>query len=441
MKCAVIIPVGPGHEYLAEDSIDSVQGAFKKNPGPFSEMTVVRVDDTRGLLGRSAARNKGVADAQAQGAEWLFFLDADDLMDAGAFGVMADFHADHDAVWGLICELNQDEETYTVRTGQLTSIERLEQLLINDPTLTLQMGHFVRTGVAAATPFDIAFNCGEDFDYYLRLWEQFRCRKIARPLFLNRRGFHSTGPRSATGRQWSEAVRSVIRARCQAANLVCDLECEAETFRFRIVDPFEPVQWHLLRGKFHELAELLAVRNTLKKGAAILELGADIGVRAVFLSRFLTPVRMVLLEPDAGRLDALRANLAANSVKHADTAILGTGAGNGQYYPEARVAEPAVGYTSGIGTAPSAAVRFQLPEAIVGEKADLIVINVAGRELELLEQLKTAIGRSRPNLLLIAASHNLEPLDAWRQRHRYRIVGRFQYTGAVHLFLGAEPEI
>jgi glycosyltransferase involved in cell wall biosynthesis len=164
VKCAVIVPVGPGHEYLAEDSIESAQEAFAKDRGPFSELKVIRIDDTQGLLGRSAARNKGVAEAKSEGAEWIFFLDADDLMDPGAFGVLGGYHADHDAVWGLICELDQDEESFTVRDGQLSSIERLEQVLVNDPTLTLQMGHFVRTNVAVATPFDVALNCGEDFD-------------------------------------------------------------------------------------------------------------------------------------------------------------------------------------------------------------------------------------------------------------------------------------
>ena len=438
MKCAVIIPVGPGHEYLAEDSIDSAGSAFAANSGPFSEVTVVRVDDTQGLLGRSAARNKGVAEAQAQGAEWLFFLDADDLMDPGAFGVMADYHADHDAVWGLICELNQDEETYTVRPGQLSSIQRLEQVLTNDPTLTLQMGHFVRTGVAASTPFDTAFDCGEDFDYYLRLWERFRCRKIATPLFLNRRGLHSTGPRSATGRQWSEAVRSVIKARCRAAQLVCELRCERETFRFRIVDPFDPVQGHLVRGRFYELAELLTVRDSLKQGAAILEIGANIGVRAVFLSRFLRPVRMVLLEPDLAQLDALRANVSANSVGSADTGIFGPGESDGRNRTDAPLAPLAVGHPAGLARAPSAAARVQLPEAIVGEKADLIVINAAGRELELLEQLKSTIAGSRPHLLVVLAGHDLESVDAWRRKHRYRAVGRFEYSGSLHLFLEAE---
>ena len=46
MKCAVVVPVGPGHEYLVEDCIESVQEAFATDHGPFAELSVVRVYDT-----------------------------------------------------------------------------------------------------------------------------------------------------------------------------------------------------------------------------------------------------------------------------------------------------------------------------------------------------------------------------------------------------------
>ncbi|MBI2296306.1 MAG: glycosyltransferase family 2 protein, partial [Betaproteobacteria bacterium] len=214
LRCAVVTPVGPGHELLAEDSAESVAAAFDRNAGPFSDIDIIRVDDTQGLLGRSEARNCGVREAQRRQAQWIFFLDADDLMHPDAFGAMSAYYRDYDAVWGLICELTPDEGDYVEREGQVREIERPEAILLNDPTLTLQMGHFVRTAAAAANPFDTALDCGEDFDYYLRQWERFRCRKAPVPLFLNRRGMHATGARSATGRQWRASVERIIAARC-----------------------------------------------------------------------------------------------------------------------------------------------------------------------------------------------------------------------------------
>jgi len=438
MKCAVIIPVGPGHEYLAEDSVDSVRDAFAKDPGPFSEMTVIRIDDTQGVLGRSAARNKGVADARAQGADWIFFLDADDLMDPGAFGVMGGYHADFDAVWGLICELSENEETYTVRHGQLPSIDRLEQLLANDPALTLQMGHFVRAGIAAETPFNVTLNCGEDFDYYLRLWTRYRCRKVATPLFINRRGFHSTGPRSATGRQWREAVQSILRTQCQITNLLCEFQCEGEVFRFRIVDPFDQIQRDLLRGKFNELAEMSLIRDRVKRGAVVLDIGAKTGSRAVYLARFLEPARIVLVEPDTKLLETLEYNLSVNGVTVADTRLSRSGDGTSQFaLGLSSVVERNNGDMSRTTQLPQVARRLEFTDALVGERVDLIVVDREGLALEALESLEHVINRFRPSLLVSLSVANHTALDGWCQENAYGVVRRFEHPSSVRVYLEA----
>ena len=205
MKCAVITPIGPGHELFALDAVESVKKAYATSPGPFDSIAFIEVDDTRGELGRSAARNQGVLLAKQAGADWVFFLDADDILDARAFASVAPYVDRHDAVWGAICELAEDEESGVVRPGQLLEMSSLEQLLANDPWITLQIGHFVKTQAALATPFDPRLNSGEDFDYYLRLWSRFNCIKIPVSLFYNRRGTHAAGPRATTDREIGRA--------------------------------------------------------------------------------------------------------------------------------------------------------------------------------------------------------------------------------------------
>ena len=79
-----------------------------------------------------------------------------------------------------------------------------------DPYITIQMGHFIRTSIAVKNKFNEAMNTGEDFDYYLRIWEASHCIKIMDPIFINRRGLHSTGLKSADGKMWRENVDSKI---------------------------------------------------------------------------------------------------------------------------------------------------------------------------------------------------------------------------------------
>ena len=195
MDVQVITPVGPGHEEVAIEAITSAMALG---------FEVIPIDDTEGKLGRSKARNIGV---KMSTAEWLFFLDADDIMHKDA--KKAKKFTQYDAIFGLI---NDGK----VRVPQVRQVD-FKSLLRHPPAQLLQMGHFVRRRVALNYPFNEALDCGEDFDYYLRVWRDNNCIKIPHTLFVNRRGNHSTGPRSATGRQWSEAV-SLIQAQWKHPN-------------------------------------------------------------------------------------------------------------------------------------------------------------------------------------------------------------------------------
>ena len=208
-KCAVITPVGPGHEGLYEECLASINKSYDKDKGRFSEIILVRVDDTDGRLGRSRARNKGIKQAAEQGAEWLFFLDADDLMAPSAFEYASNYLDKYDAVWGSIWSIEEGQQARE-RDGQLSFLWSIEDVLSFDPFVSLQMGHFVKTSVALSALFNESLDTGEDFDYYLRVWEKHKCIKIPLPFFYNRRGLHSEGPRSATGGQWRQEVEGII---------------------------------------------------------------------------------------------------------------------------------------------------------------------------------------------------------------------------------------
>ena len=191
MKVHAIIPVGPGHQEACNRAAHSVKLAFDYDPGCFSEWDVVIGDDTQGLNGRSVTRNACV---QRSDADWLFFLDADDLMHPAAFQNAHNYITKGYAVWGSIVEYVQGN---LMPRYQIPTVHRVETLLDVDPYLTLQMGHFIQRERALAYPFNESLDAGEDWDYYLRLWTAGRCIKIDAPLMCNDRSQHSTGPRSA----------------------------------------------------------------------------------------------------------------------------------------------------------------------------------------------------------------------------------------------------
>lgn len=207
MKCGIVTPIGPGHSEAYGSCKLSIQFATERGMGPFSSVELFPIDDQRAQLGRSRARNLGVKQAEDAGCDWIFFLDADDLMFEDAFENVNELINEYDAIWGLICEAPfNDFAAAKIRERQLRKIHSIEDILNVDPFLTLQMGVFIKTKIALANPFDEEMDTGEDFKFYLACWKKYKCIKTDRIFFVNIRGNHSTGPRSADGRMWRIAV-------------------------------------------------------------------------------------------------------------------------------------------------------------------------------------------------------------------------------------------
>jgi FkbM family methyltransferase len=435
MKCAVVTPVGPGHEYFALDAEESVRHAHATAPGPFDEVVYIKVDDTRGELGRSAARNRGVQLAQEAGAGWIFFLDADDIMCPYAFANATPHLDRYDAVWGAIYELADDEEAGVIRAGQLLPITRIDQLLGNDPFITLQIGHFVKTAVALATPFAPQLNAGEDFDYYLRVWSQFKCVKIEQPFFYNRRNTYAGGPRAATDRDWRMAVERIICEKCAAVDFHADFAYRGEKFRFYVDNPFDLIHRCFLKGRFFEPDELAFVESWVATGAAIVEVGAYVGNHVVYYARFMQPRSIKVLEPNPESVALLRRNLAANSVTNVDLSSLGIGAAQvAANYDIVCESADNRGATRLVPAAAGTVKSAPLDDLVAG-RVDFIKIDVEGMELEVLAGAQRVIAESRPKIMMEVFRQQIPRFDEWLGRNRYVIRRRFEYVYAVNFMI------
>lgn len=238
MDVTVVIPIGPGHQKLAEQALQSVMMASHEEC-PFANISVILGDDTKGLMGRSAARNRmvGITDAvalpepwmsifttgdsqmSAFNSEWLFFLDADDLMCSlktygeSAFKVVAPYLEDYDCIWGAIYEMNLGGDVS--RRKQSNWITTYKAYLRAPAALSCQIGHFVRR--TEFKGFNEELDVCEDVDLYLREWKDLRCIKQEKPLFLNRRGVQSwrqpktKGRKVHTGAEWSMRAEEMLK--------------------------------------------------------------------------------------------------------------------------------------------------------------------------------------------------------------------------------------
>ncbi|CDF83005.1 hypothetical protein PKB_1647 [Pseudomonas knackmussii B13] len=435
MKCCVIIPVGPGHLELAQRAAASVERAKAQGTGAFDDIEILIQDDSQGL-GRSRARNLAVAAAGEKGADWLFFLDADDLMVESAFLEVADLLQEQDGIWGAIYVADLQSQQAQRRPQQISPLTTLEQLLLNDPYLTLQMGHFVRQEVAAAYPFDTEMDTGEDFDYYLRVWKENRCIKIDRPLFLNVRGQHSTGPRSATGTDWRNAINRVFSDFCRDNDVIASVPFGGQQVHFRLGNTLDLIQNQLAREHFFEVAELSETLLCLPKQARILDVGSNIGNHALFFACIGEAAEIHCFEPAEHIAEQLEVNFRINEIEPSRYGIhrLGIGASSGRASLD-RIDTSNLGATSLKNDEHGQIEVETLDRLFPDADIDLLKIDVEGMELEVLAGAQALIQRARPLLLIEIANANKSPFLAWVAHNGYRVHRVFELVNASNYLL------
>jgi len=430
MKCCVIIPVGPGHQELSQRAANSVERAIAHGTGRFAEVELLLQDDSKGL-GRSRARNLAVAAAKEKGADWLFFLDADDLMVEDAFENIAEHIDEQDAIWGAIYVADLQTQQAHRRPNQVSPLTSLEQLLLNDPYLTLQMGHFVRQEVAARYPFDTELDSGEDFDYYLRVWKENRCTKIDKPLFLNVRGQHSSGPRSATGADWRKAINLVFSRFCRDNEVIASIPFANRQVHFRLGNTLDLIQNHLAREHFFEIQELTETLLCIPKKPHILDVGSNIGNHALFFTCIGDAAQIHCFEPAEPIAEQLEENFRINGIAPERYRIhrLGIGACGGRASLD-RVDHGNLGATS-LKSDTAGQIEIETLDHLFPEgRIDLIKIDVEGMEMEVLTGAQGLIARTRPALLIQIANANKGTFMAWLCRNDYRVHRVFELVHA-----------
>ena len=440
MKLGIITPIGPGHVESYQKCLESINFAWDKSKGNFSSLEIIMQPDLEGHYGRSNRRNCGIEEAIQKKCDWLFFLDADDLMSPDAFEKAAPFLDDYDAIFGAICEMPFGQPNQLrLRNPQLEETTNYLDLLLYDPFLTLQMGHFVRSDIANRIKFDEQLDVGEDFKYYLTLCEDNRFIKIKDILFINQRGNNSVGPRSGNGAQWREAVQSLIIQKIQEKHIVATINLNNIEASFVIKNPFDIIQATMLYNQFFEQNELLELIPHIGLGKKIVEIGANIGNHTVFYGKHLNPSKIFPFEPNIDSIDMLMENISLNKLeKLIDSRGIGIGLGRVRGKFETRVNDK-----NNLGAAclieGGDIDVFPLDEVIGDEAVDFIKIDVEGMEMLVLEGAKNTINKNRPKIYIEIFNHHIEDFIQWVEINQYQFVLTHRLINAVNFLVEPMP--
>lgn len=441
MKCAVITSVGPGHEQLLADSCrPSVEAAKAYNAGPFQTIEHIVMDDTKGKYGRSKRRNQAIQQAEKAGFDWLFFLDADDVMTPNAFesfGRCIEAEPELDAVWGLICEFDANDEP-TLRPDQPERLDDRQAFLSTEPFLSIQIGAFMRTGCVARFGFDESMNTGEDFKLYYQLWENYICAKRPEIFFINRRGVHSTGPRSATGGDWAVSVADQWAEQLAQNPIWMPVDAAGNGAKMLVNNPNDIIQKAYLQGRFFEADSLAKLHKLVKNPSPhILEVGANIGNHVVWYAKNLNAARIYPVEPNPLALDILRQNIKANALNGCiDARGMGFGVGNvsGRF----RVVTDDTDNLGATRLVPddNGDINVKTLDDLMGDdRVDFIKIDAEGMELDVLEGAARIIARDRPVIWVEVLRQNLMGFaQGWCRKAGYQVVDSTPYVNTIDYF-------
>ena len=98
---------------------------------------------------------------------------------------------------------------------------------------------------------------------------------------------------------------------------------------FFVADKTDLIQKEHLEGKFYESDELKLISRFFHPGSTFVDIGANVGNHTVYVARFLSPLYVIVIEPNPSTFAIIKANIALNQLGGCvDISHLGIGLSN-----------------------------------------------------------------------------------------------------------------
>lgn len=430
-RCAVVS--GQGAEGLSDggaaaDFERSVGAAIRHGPGTFDDIVSATGEGATGEEGPYALHQAGAGRARELDAEWICFLGPDETLSPEAFDLVSPAVQSYDAIWGGLRAASGERDQKPVERSDFSCQDTVSFF---HAALHWGIGrtHFVRTGVALEALGAVQATEAWYADYLVRLWSESACLKSAQPFSSGESGLFGL----------SEQEKSRL------------LECLAESPLYISVDhkgkraklPYtgcnptlERVQ---LRGVFHEAEDLDYVGARVATGATIVDVGANTGNHLVYFALYMSPGRIIPIEPNPESMRALKAAIDANGIDGVDLGAIGKAAGarqeRGSLKPQRRKQLGSVA----MKTDAQGEIDIAPLDDLIEERVDFIKIDVESMELDVLLGARRIVERDRPLILIEVQDENLSGFLTLVEKFGYRVERIFPDQAYANYFLSPRP--
>lgn len=215
-------------------------------------------------------------------------------------------------------------------------------------------------------------------------------------------------------------------------------------YRWIIDNPDDHIQSHLKQGTFYELQDLLFISEQISNNDVILDVGANVGNHAIYLSKNTEASKIIVVEPINEIYRLLLANVALNYAHNIDLNYIGFALGHVDTvgYPYMPTGKNNLGGTrlssdpiqeENILTFPPVNV-FKGDNFFSNEKIDFIKIDVETMEMYVLEGLQETIVKNKPKIYIEVMQYNFDAFNDWVEKNSYQIVKSMPEPGPEELY-------
>lgn len=206
---------------------------------------------------------------------------------------------------------------------------------------------------------------------------------------------------------------------------VCEIE--GHPFCFASDRLEDPVQRQNRNGLFYEEEELALIKSHLKKGATVVDIGANVGNHSLFMAAFCAPEKIIPFEPNPLAYKLLLANIVMNGF-HGLFDLSHIGVALSDETADGFAMSDQIRNLGGARLEPDAGtIRTVKGDDVLAEVTpDFIKIDVEGMEMAVLRGLDRCIRRCAPLILLEVGKENYGAFNTWIQEYDYEVLEEIQ---------------
>lgn len=215
------------------------------------------------------------------------------------------------------------------------------------------------------------------------------------------------------------------------STIVSEVNADGMSFLFNIDNPIDYIQSFHLNHMIYEQEELDIISQYINQKTRLLDIGANVGNHAVYLSKKFNLSNVIVIEPNPVAISILIKNIASNELGDIiNTSKLGYGLSDRDSLCSMLTPDDRNLSASTVDEGKPGDIKITTADKLLGDMMfDFIKIDVETFEIKCLAGMVDLIDRCRPTIFVEVDDVNDVAFDSWCNVNKYKKVKEFRrYT-------------